>query len=168
MSIRPFKDGDKQKVPDLFIQINRLIAPKGTEQQFEEYIGRSLAAEIDHISNYYKQHFDNFWVAKQNGTLKGMFGLEQWKDDGLELRRMYVDPGTRRQGIAGHMLCFVEIYCWENGVNQLHLSTSELQPAALALCKYAGFPITHEEQVETAGDKTIGGGIRRYYFTKPL
>ena len=168
MSIRPFEDGDEQSVPELFIQINRLIAPKGTEQQFEKYIGRSLAAEIDHISKYYKQHFDNFWDAKQNGTLKGMFGLEQWKDDGMELRRIYVDSGTCRQGIAGHMLWFVEIYCWENGVNQLHLSTSELQPAALALCRYAGFPITHEEQVETASNKTIGSGIRRYYFTIPL
>tara|TARA_B110000046_G_scaffold11136_1_gene11053 strand:- start:8 stop:409 length:402 start_codon:yes stop_codon:yes gene_type:complete len=133
LSIYPFKDGDKQSVSGLFIQINRLIAPKGTEQPFEEYIGRSLAAEIDHISEYYKQHFGNFWVAKQNGTLKGMLGLEQWEDDGLELRRIYVDPGTRRQGIAGHMLYFVEIYCWENGANQLHLNTSELQPATLVL-----------------------------------
>jgi len=97
-----------------------------------------------------------------------MFGLEQWTDDGMELRRMHVDPGTRRQGIAGRMLCFIEIYCQENGVNQLHLSTSKLQPTALALYKYAGLPITHEEQVETASNKTIGSGIRRYYFTKPL
>jgi hypothetical protein len=54
LSIPPFNDGDKQSVPDLFIQINHLIAPKGTKQQFEEYIGRSLAAEIDHIAEYYK------------------------------------------------------------------------------------------------------------------
>jgi hypothetical protein len=24
-----------------------------------------------------------------------MFGLEQWQDDGMELRRMYVDPEAR-------------------------------------------------------------------------
>jgi len=54
LSIRPFKDCDKKSVRGLFIQINRLIAPEGMEQQFEEYIGRSLVAEIDHISEYYK------------------------------------------------------------------------------------------------------------------
>jgi len=43
------------------------------EQQFKEYIVRSLAEEIDHISEYYERYFGSFWVAKQNGTLKGIF-----------------------------------------------------------------------------------------------
>jgi putative acetyltransferase len=42
------------------------------------------------------------------------------------------------------------------------------KPATLSLYKNAGFPITHEGQAETASNKTIGGGIRRYYFTKAL
>lgn len=168
LSIRPFKDGDKLSVRNLFIQINRLIAPKGMEQQFEDYIERSLAEEIDCIPEYYKQHHGSFWITEQNGMLKGMFGLEKWGDDGMELRRMYVDPDTRRQGIAGRMLSFAENHCRKNSIKQLHLSTSELQPAALSLYKNAGYPITHEEQADTASNKTIGGGIRRYYFTKTL
>ena len=48
LNIRSYQESHKQNVRNLFIQINRLIAPKG------------------------------------------MFGLEQWQDDGMELRRMHV------------------------------------------------------------------------------
>ena len=43
LSSRPFQNGDKQSVRDLFTLINRLIAPEGMEKQFEEYVERSLA-----------------------------------------------------------------------------------------------------------------------------
>ena len=103
LSIRPFQDGDKQSVRDLFILINRLIAPLGMEQQFEEYIVRSLAEEINHISEYYERYFGSFWVAKQNGMLKGMFWLEQWQDDDMELRCMLI-PTLTVKGLPGKRL----------------------------------------------------------------
>ena len=73
------------------------------EQQFEEYIVRSLAEEIDHISEYYEQHFDSFLVAKQNGTMKGIFGLEQWQGDDMELRCMLI-PTLTVKGFPGKRL----------------------------------------------------------------
>ena len=54
LNIRSYQESDKQNVRSLFIQINRLIAPKGMEQKFEVYIERSLAEEINCISKYYK------------------------------------------------------------------------------------------------------------------
>jgi len=48
------------------------------------------------------------------------------------------------------------------------LSTSELQHAALALYRQAGYFLLREEVAETASNKTVGGGIRRYYFAKTL
>jgi len=138
------------------------------ELQFEDYITRFLAEKIDRIPEYYEHHHGSFWIGEQNGVLKCMFGLERWGDDGMEIRRMYVDPNARRQGIARHMLSFAENHCQVNSVKQLHLSTSELQPAALSLYKNAGFSMTHEEQVRTASNKTIGGRISRYHFTKAL
>ena len=54
LNIRSYQESHKQNVRNLFIQINRLIAPKGMEQQFEVYIERSLAEEINCNSEYYK------------------------------------------------------------------------------------------------------------------
>ena len=48
------------------------------------------------------------------------------------------------------------------------MSTSELQHAALALYRQAGYLLLREEVAETASNKTVGGGIRRYYFAKTL
>jgi hypothetical protein len=48
------------------------------------------------------------------------------------------------------------------------LSTSELQPAALELYQHAGYRLLHEAVAGQASNKTLGGGIRRYYFEKVL
>jgi hypothetical protein len=53
-------------------------------------------------------------------------------------------------------------------VRRLELSTSELQPAALELYRHAGYRLLHEGVVEQASNKTLGDGIRRYYFEKIL
>jgi hypothetical protein len=48
------------------------------------------------------------------------------------------------------------------------LSTSELQREALSLYRNAGYGLVREEVAVAASNKTIGGGIRRYHFSKIL
>jgi putative acetyltransferase len=48
------------------------------------------------------------------------------------------------------------------------LSTSEQQQPALALYRNSGFRLLDEEKAETASNKTVGGGIHRYHFSKLL
>jgi hypothetical protein len=50
----------------------------------------------------------------------------------------------------------------------MNLSTSELQQEALALYQNAGYGLVREEVAVDASHKTLGGGIRRYHFTKAL
>lgn len=166
--IRGFTSGDAKAVRDLFIEVNRLLAPADLKQEFESYIKRSLLEEMNRVNDYYAQNNGSFWVAEQNGQIVGMFGLEQYGEQDIELRRMYVSPNARRQGIAQLMLQFAEETCKNEGANHLHLSTSELQPAALSLYKRSGFELVREETATDASNKTIGGGIRRYHFLKSL
>jgi GNAT superfamily N-acetyltransferase len=98
----------------------------------------------------------------------GTFGLERASDDAMELRRMYVDPSARRQGIARQMLQFAENECRRRGIKRLELSTAEMQHAAIALYKNAGFRLVRQEIAEAVSNKTVGSGIRRYYFEKVL
>ena len=81
---------------------------------------------------------------------------------------MYVDPLARRGGIARSMLRFAEAACARFGARTLELSTSELQPAALALYRNAGYRLVKEATAEAASNKTVGGGIRRFYFEKEV
>lgn len=169
ITVRAFSPDDAAEVRNLFVRINRLLAPPNLADAFERYIASSLVEEIDRIVDYYAEKQGAFWVAIGDTRLVGMFGLElQPTGDAMELRRMYVDPDVRRQGVARKMLNFAEAECRRRQVRRLDLSTSELQAEALSLYRNSGFQLVREEVAETASNKTLGGGIRRYHFTKRL
>jgi putative acetyltransferase len=172
VTIRRFTEADAGAVRDLFARINRLLAPPEQRAAFEDYIARSIAEEIGRIADYYAEHGGAFFVAEDAGQIAGkiagMFGLERVSPQAMELRRMYVAPELRRRGIAAAMLAFAEEECARRGFTTLELSTSELQREALAFYRQAGYVLEREEVAAAASNKTIGGGIRRFYFSKTL
>ncbi|MET4386350.1 GNAT superfamily N-acetyltransferase [Bradyrhizobium sp. F1.4.3] len=168
IEIRAFSAPDAAAVRELFIQVNRLLAPEHMVEAFESYIARSLAEEIDRLADYYSSRNGGFWVAVDDDEIVGMFGLEASGEHAMELRRMYVAPGLRRAGIGQQMLAFAEHECRRRNRLRLQLSTSELQKDALALYRNAGYESIREEIADAASNKTVGGGVRRYHFAKSL
>lgn len=168
MLIRTYQARDATAVRALFIAVNRAMAPEAMCETFEAYIEQSLREEIDRIEPYYSERNGSFWVAEEEGELVGMFGLEQAGAQAAELRRMYVAPAARRRGIARAMLAHAEETARRSGCRRLVLSTSELQPAALALYRASGFTLLREELAQDRTNKTVGGGLRRFYFSKQL
>ena len=69
---------------------------------------------------------------------------------------------------AGRCILHTEEECRRQNLRRLELSTSELQPAAIELYRQAGYRLLHEAVAEQASNKTLGGGIRRFYFEKIL
>ena len=168
ISIRPFAEDDAAQVRDLFVRVNRALAPPHMAEAFEGYIARSLREEIDRIPVYYGERHGGFWVAEEGPRIVGMFGLELLSAGAMELRRMYVDPGAQRRGIARRMLRFAEDECRRRNVARLDLSTSELQGPALSLYQNAGYELVRQETAVAESNKTVGAGLRRFYFTKAL
>ena len=99
--------------------------------------------------------------------IAGMFGLERFGPRAMELRRMCVAPNQRHQGTAAQMLKFAEDHCCAANMDLLDLSTSEIQSDALSFYRNTCYDLVCEEVVETENNKTIGGGIRRYYSISP-
>jgi putative acetyltransferase len=168
VTIRPFAEQDAAQVREMFITVNRLLSPPNLRDAFEVYIEHALVEEIDRISAYYGERDGCFCVAVTGDTVVGTFGLERASDDAMELRRMYVDPSARRRGIARRMLQFAEDECRRRNISRLQLSTAEIQQAALALYRNAGYRVVHEKTVEALSNKTVGSGILRYYLEKTL
>ncbi|HEY5280991.1 MAG TPA: GNAT family N-acetyltransferase [Pseudolabrys sp.] len=168
IDIRRYEERDAAALRALFVRVNRLLAPPPLAAAFEDYIERSLAEEIDRIPEYYGARQGSFWVARVDGKLFGMFGLEAAGDGAMELRRMYVDPDVRRRGVARAMLAFAEDEARRAGAREMVLSTSEIQKEALALYCNAGYRQAREEIAADASNKAIGGGIRRFHFSKTL
>ena len=168
LSIQPFQADYAADVISLFTEINSALAPVGKEQAFENYIQISIEEDIGRIEEYYAKKQGGFWIALKEGNLVGMYGLEAVSNTNMELRRMYVARSHRKQGIAQKLLSHAEIQCANLGKTVLELSTSEIQKAALQLYRNAGFLLIREEIATEASNKTIGGGIRRFYFEKQV
>ena len=168
ISVRPFAEQDTAQVRELFITVNRLLSPPDLRDAFEAYINRALEEEIDRILAYYRERDGGFWVAVRGDTVVGTFGLERASADAFELRRMYVDPSARRQGIARQMLRRAEDECLERNASRLELSTAEIQRAAIELYRNTGYRLVRTELVETLSNKTVGSGVQRLYFEKVL
>ncbi len=166
--IRPFATDDASSVRTLFIRVNWLLAPPAMKDAFERYIDRSLQEEIDRIDQYYSERQGGFWVSARDKKIVGMFGLESCISNAMELRRMYVDPDERRRGVARLMLRYAENECRRRERPWINLSTSELQASAIALYRSAGYQLVREEMATISSNKSLGGGIRRFYFTKHL
>jgi GNAT superfamily N-acetyltransferase len=168
LTVRRYTDADRGAVRALFVRINRDLAPPHLKGAFESYIARSLVEEIERIPAYYGERRGSFWVATETSGIIGMFGLERPDSATAELRRMYVDPGARRRGVGRHMLAFAEDVARHDACVLMVLSTSELQPAAISLYRNSGYQLVREEIGAQQSNKTVGGGIRRFYFEKKL
>lgn len=169
MLIRYYEDRDAAAVQDLFVRVNRALAPVAMRASFEDYITLAVRDEIGRIGEYYAGPLSGFWVAEDTvGTLVGTFGLEPAGAEAAELRRMYVAPEARRRGVARAMLAEAERIAATWGVKRLVLSTAEIQEAALALYRGAGYRLMREEVAATASNKTVGAGMRRFHFEKHL
>jgi RimJ/RimL family protein N-acetyltransferase len=169
IGLRRYQDRDLPAVRELFIRVNRELAPARLREAFENYIARSLREEIDRIPEYYAEHGGSFWIAESvDRELVGMFGLETVEPGTAEIRRMYVAPRARRRGVARAMLEQAERVCLEAQFDRIVLSTSELQEAALALYRATGYRLVREEVATDETNKTVGAGLRRSYFEKPL
>jgi GNAT superfamily N-acetyltransferase len=167
-AIRSYSEADHAAVRELFIRVNRELAPPAMRAAFKDYVAVSLREEVDRLADYYAGKRGAFFVAYDGERLAGMFGLEGVGTPSAELRRMYVDAAYRKRGLARMMLEQAEQVCRDAGTPMLTLSTSELQQAALAFYRKAGYRLVREETAAMQTNKTVGGDIRRYYFERHL
>ena len=167
--IRAYEDADHAGVIDLFIRINRELAPAEMRERFEQYIQTSIDGEMSRLRDVFSEARRNaFWVVVAGDEIIGMFGIECRSDECTELRRMYLDRRHRGRGIAQRMLRCAEKRARELGFAKLILSTAEVQKAAIAFYRKSGYRLVSIERGDTMSTKTVGGGLTRFHFEKVL
>jgi GNAT superfamily N-acetyltransferase len=164
--IRPFAAGDARDVRELFIAVNRLLAPPGSARSVRG-VYRPVPCCGD--GSHHRLLRGTRWRVLGRHP-RGPRGWDPWPgtrltgSDGASPHVCYARPTA-----TGHprlMLAAAEAECRRRGFRRLELSTSELQPAALALYRNSGYALAREIVAEQISNKTVGGGIRRYYLEK--
>jgi GNAT superfamily N-acetyltransferase len=167
--IRAYEDADHAGVIDLFIRINRELAPPEMRERFEQYIQTSIDGEMSRLREVFSEAKRNaFWVVETGDEIIGMLGIESRSNECAELRRMYLDRRHRGRGIAQRMLKCAETRARELGFAKLILSTAEVQEAAIAFYRKSGYGLVRTERADTMSTKTVGGGLTRFHFEKVL
>lgn len=80
-----------------------------------------------------------FYVARRAGAAIGCGAVVAQTRDWAEVKRMYVDPARRGEGIGRAILAALEAHARRDGIRMLRLETGIRQPAALSLYRAAGF-----------------------------
>jgi ribosomal protein S18 acetylase RimI-like enzyme len=80
-----------------------------------------------------------FFVAYRDSEPVGCAGLRLVEPGLAEIKRMYVDPAARQQGIARRLLSQLEASAVGLGARSIRLETGSEQPEAVALYGSAGY-----------------------------
>jgi GNAT superfamily N-acetyltransferase len=78
-------------------------------------------------------------VAFYDGHHVGCGAIKEFQNDGMEIKRMYVDPTSRGKGIAKQILTELEKWAVELGYTKCILETGQRQVEAVALYKRCGY-----------------------------
>src|SRR5215212_950524 len=79
------------------------------------------------------------WVAVEDGTVVGSAALRDLGDGAVELKRMYLRPDQRGQGLGKQLLASALDWARANEMGVIRLDTSERMVAAQRLYEANGF-----------------------------
>lgn len=168
LTIRPYRSKDETAVIALFERFMQDVTPAGMSDVFRSYTDKAVSNELNKIEQYYAlSRGSGFWVAESpHHGVVAMAGIERSQHNIAELRRMIVMPEFRRRGIARRLLIEAENFCRRQGYREIVLSTSQLQPQAIALYESSDYRLTHSEIVSEQSHKTVGSGLTRFFYSK--
>ncbi|MEO0337797.1 MAG: GNAT family N-acetyltransferase [Bacteroidota bacterium] len=81
-------------------------------------------------------------VAYLNGQALACGAIKAFGEDAMEVKRMYVDPQARGQGVASQVLKGLEVWAKELGYERCVLETGERQVEAVHLYQNRGYQRT--------------------------
>ena len=80
-----------------------------------------------------------FGLIEDEGMIVGTYALFAVDDNTAEVRKMYLHPSIRGQGLGRQLLTFIEAIAANNGYEHLQLETSSAMTAARALYERSGY-----------------------------
>jgi len=100
-----------------------------------------------------------FLVAHRNGVAMGCAGLRTAGDGVGEVKRVWVSPASRRQGLGRRLMAEIERHARERGLRELRLDTRSDLVEARRLYESLGY-----REIEPFGDNPYAG----HWFAKRL
>lgn len=131
--IRAWQPSDRQAVSDL---VETVLAEYG--MAFEPDDSDRDAIQVE---KYYWQTDGEFWVVEHHGKIvgSGAYHPTHRADKGVELRKMFILPGDRGNGLGRYLLRHLERSAASKGFTEMWLETATVLRSAIALYERSGY-----------------------------
>lgn len=141
-SIRDWQGGDR--IPAAGV-IQQVLAEYGLDWQPE-----GADRDVVEVEKFYQQAGGKFWVVLQDMEIVGTAAYYPISrgTQAVEIRKMYLLPKVRGQGLGKYLLGQLEIAIAEAGWQQIYLETATALKEAVRLYESCGYQAT--TGVETA------------------
>jgi len=128
----------------------RLLRTNSSHKDFIDLVQRldaELAERDGDLHDFYHQfnsidHLNHVIVAYNNDQAIGCGAFKPFTAVSVEIKRMYVPPQFRGEGIASTLLKSLEEWASELGNTSCVLETGKRQPEAIALYTHKGYHLT--------------------------
>ncbi|HEY9736987.1 MAG TPA: GNAT family N-acetyltransferase [Trichocoleus sp.] len=93
------------------------------------------------VETFYLQSGGEFWVVEQEGSIVGTAGYYPIErgEKAVEIRKMYLLPVVRGQGLGRHLLQALEQAIWQRGFEQIWIETASVLKEAVKLYEQSGY-----------------------------
>jgi putative acetyltransferase len=97
--------------------------------------------DVCEIEAYYWQNFGEFWVVESGQDLVGTAAYYPITrgNQAVEIRKMYLLPNARGQGLGRHLLTRLEQTIHQQGYREIWIETASVLEAAVALYESSGY-----------------------------
>ncbi|MDX2096498.1 MAG: GNAT family N-acetyltransferase [Leptolyngbyaceae cyanobacterium bins.59] len=131
--IRPWQPTDRQPIADL---IRSVLAEYGLGWEPD-----GSDRDVLEVEECYQQTGGEFWVIEQEGKLvgSGAYYPIPRGDRAVEIRKMYLAPEVRGQGLGRYLLQALEAAIVAQGAQQIWVETSSLLVEAVKLYERSGY-----------------------------
>ncbi|MBM3252680.1 MAG: GNAT family N-acetyltransferase [Candidatus Omnitrophica bacterium] len=129
--IRKFKEQDSKKVKDLIITI--------LSKEFAIEKSAYPETDMEHINSSYGGKRDTFLVLVSEEKPIGTVAIKEDSKFIALLRRFFVLPKFRKQGLGTLLLKEAIKFCREKGFHEVVFRTTDRMGSAIKLCKKNGF-----------------------------
>ena len=79
------------------------------------------------------------WIAQDQAQPLGCVALMTPAQGAAEIKRLFVVPAARGQGLAKRLLAALEHWAWQQGIERIVVETGTLQLAAISLYQGLGY-----------------------------
>lgn len=129
--IRPAQGADVPQIRDLISSI--------LSQEFPSDESVYTSADLEQLMDSYPPPTSTFLVAEEGDRIIGTCAVKVESPQTAILRRLFVDPRYRGQGIGLGLLKEALSFCRTHGLHEIIIRTSTRMEQAIRLCRSLGF-----------------------------